>query len=106
MGGACVGWAAPLDGRCGAATPRDLRDDLRELIDAEAVGFGQHDGAEHGILELAHIAGPAVAAEQRQRIGADRADVLALFSGDPGEEMPHQVGDILGTLAERREGMG
>ena len=31
-----------------------------------------------------------------------RAHALAFFGGDPGEEMPHQVRDVFGALAQRR----
>ena len=40
------------------------------------------------------LPGQRMVAEQRQRLAADRAHALALFGGDPREEMPDQVGDV------------
>ena len=35
-------------------------------------------------------------AEQRQRLAANGADALALLGGEARQEMPHQIGDVLG----------
>ena len=85
-----------------ASAAGDLRGDLREFGDADLVALGQHHGAEHRVLELAHIAGPAVGVEQRERLGADARHALALLGGEAREEMPRQFGDVLRPLAQRR----
>ena len=54
--------------RDGGAEAFDVRGDLRELGDGQLWAIGQHDGAEHGVLELAHVAGPGVAGEQLERV--------------------------------------
>ena len=78
------------------------RGDLREIGDADFVAVGQHDGAEHRVLELAHVAGPAVARQQRERVAVEPADALAFFGGEAREEVARQLGDVLRPLAPAR----
>ena len=80
------------------------RGDLREFVDVELFAVGQHHGAEDRVLELAHIARPAEAGEQRKRLRAQRAHALALLGGDAGKEMAGELGDVLRPLAQRRHG--
>ena len=80
----------------------DLRRDLRELGDRQFVAVGQHHGAEHGVLELAHVARPVVGREQRQRLGRQAADALALLGAEAGEEAAREIGNVAGAGAKRR----
>ena len=43
--------------------------------DRQLVAVGEHHGAKDGVFELAHIAGPVVARQQRQRLGGQAANV-------------------------------
>ena len=78
--------------------PGNLHGDLRKLSDADLVAVGQHDGAEHRVLELPHVAGPAIGVEQRHRLGADARHALAFLGGEARQEMPRQFGDVLRPL--------
>src|SRR5215831_7885229 len=42
--------------------------DLGKFVNAEPTPFRQHHGPKHRILELAHVAGPAIRGKQRQRL--------------------------------------
>ena len=68
-------------------------------MDADLLAVGQHHRAEDRVLELAHVARPAVGREQGQRRGFDRAHALAFFRREAGEEMAGELGDIFGALA-------
>src|SRR5215218_5034555 len=82
----------------------ELRLDLGKLANADLIALGEHDGTEYRVLELADIAGPRIGAQQLERIGRNGADALALLGAEAREEMPYQVGNILGMIGERRYG--
>ena len=96
----------PVDGRGrrrdGRAEAFHVGRDLRELGDGELRPVGQHDGAEHGVLELAHVAGPGVAGDQLQRLLADAVDAPALLGGEPRQEVHGELRHVLEALAQRR----
>ena len=50
----------------------------------------------------AHCRASGCALSRRKRVGRDRADALAFLGGEAREEMPHQIRDVLGPLAQRR----
>ena len=54
------------------------------------------------VLQLADIAGPAVALHGLDRARLDRLRRQAFALG-AGEEMPHQIGDVVAPLAQRRQ---
>ena len=72
----------------------DLRGDLRKFGDRQFVAVGEHHGAEHRVLELAHVARPVVGAQQRMRLVGEAADALALFGAEAREEAAREIGDV------------
>ena len=80
----------------------DLRGDLGKLGRRQFVAVGQHHGAEHRVLELADVARPVVGGEQRQRLGGNAADALALLGAEAGEKAPGEIGHVAGAGAQRR----
>ena len=93
-------WAGA--GRNGGAEALDMGRDLRELGDGELRPVGQHDGAEHGVLELAHVAGPGIAGQQLERLLGDAGDATAFLGGEAREEVHGEVRHVLEALAQRR----
>src|SRR6056297_1366239 len=59
----------------------------------------------HQVLKLAHIARPAIALEPIHRLCVDLLAGEPLFL-DQREEMPHQIRNILDTLAQGRQAQG
>src|SRR5580704_3143738 len=82
----------------------DLRRDLRKLRRRQFVAIGQHDGAKHGVLELADVSRPIISREQRQRVIGDAADTLALFDAKAGEKAYGQILHVAEPRAQRRNG--
>src|SRR5947209_6869468 len=83
--------------------PRHARvQKLWEFACADLIALRKHHGAEHRILKLAHIAGPGMRVEDLERICRHRADALALFRRETDEEVPHEIGNVLGPFAQRR----
>ncbi len=87
-------------GRCGRGRnahlePVHLRGDLREFGQRQLIAISENDSAEHGVLKLADIAGPIIAANQRQRLGGEPAQLLALFRREAGEEGAGKIRDVL-----------
>src|SRR5262245_24229149 len=80
----------------------DKRGDLRKILDLEHVAFAQNDGPEHGVLELAHIAGPGIGEEHLQRPRRDAMDATALFGGKAENEVVDERWNVLLALAQRR----
>jgi hypothetical protein len=77
---------------------------LGEFARADLVSVGEHHGAEHGILELAHVAGPRMRVEHRHA-SADTARMRLPSPRQSGpRKWPHQIRDILGAIAQRRHG--
>src|SRR5581483_2872451 len=68
-------WSQGLQRRRADRMRLDLRRYLREFVDADLLAFGKNNGAKDRVLQLAHVAGPAMGGEQRQRLGADAAQV-------------------------------
>ena len=60
--------------------------DLREFGDRQPVALGQRDGPEHRVLELAQVAGPVVALQQRAGLRREPREALALVGGEAGRE--------------------
>src|SRR5215210_3000283 len=79
----------------------DLRRDLGKFGDREFVAVGEHHGAEHGVFELAHVAGPVVADQKRQRLGRDPTQPLAFLGRKAREKGAREVGDILSSRSKR-----
>src|SRR3954463_15851683 len=79
-----------------------MQRELRKFVRADFVAVGKDDRAEYRILELAHIPGPGIRIEEAERLAGHGADALSLFGGKADEKMAHQVRDVLGPLAQRR----
>ena len=75
--------------------------DLREFREPDLVSFGKHDCAENRILELPHIARPAMGDQQGKRFVSYTPDSLALFGREARQEMASELGDVFGALGER-----
>ncbi len=61
------------------------------------------DGAVHAVVELAHIALPAVLKEQPHRGLGERPVRQAVGRGVAGHEMPGEHRDVARALAQRRD---
>ena len=76
---------------------------FRQILGQNGIARGGHGAAINDVLQLTHIAGPSVAAEQLQRLGRDFAR-LHLFG--LGQILHKEVDDlrhILAALPQRRE---
>ena len=78
----------------------DVGGDLRKLVHREHGLIGKNHGAEHGVLELADIAGPGIALEHGARVGVDAVDALALLGGEAGDEVADELRHVLKPLAQ------
>src|SRR5665213_3570521 len=92
-GGACRRW---IDHRLrGKGVWAELSGYMREFMRADLLAVGQHDRAENCVLELAHVARPAIGRQHGESIGIDAAHALALFGRNAREEMAGEFGDVL-----------
>ena len=80
----------------------DLRGDLGQFRDGDLVRIAEHDGAKHRVLELADIARPIEARDQRHRLGGEAANALFLARGKMGEEGAREIGHVLAPPPQRR----
>ena len=78
---------------------RDLRRQVRHL-DAR-LAFGQHDGAFHGVLELAHVARPVVGEESIERGRRQRAGPAVVGRTAAPHEGVSEREHVLAPLAQR-----
>src|SRR5260221_4724162 len=79
-----------------------IEDDLVHLL--VRTRRAVHAALDH-VLELAHIAGPAMAGEPRQRAGGEaRKDVAPELARHAAAEMLGEQRDVLSPLAQRRDG--
>ena len=62
-----------------------------------------HDRALDQVAELAHVAGPVVALERRQRLGGHLADRPSEARALAAREVLDEERDVLATLAQRRQ---
>ena len=63
----------------------------------------EHDHALYEIAQLAHIAGPSVLDQQRQRVGGDAVKLAIVPCRKLGHEAPHEQRDVVAALAQRRQ---
>src|SRR6185437_14466949 len=84
----------------------NLGGDLRELNDGQFVAVGKYNGAKYGVFELADVARPVVARQQRGRFRRKPAHALALLSGETSNESAGEVRDIGNSRPQRRDGDG
>ena len=75
------------------------RRDLGEFRDGQFVALRQNNRAEHGVFELADIARPGVAAQQRKRFSSEAAQALALFGRKARHETAGEIGNVLPARA-------
>jgi hypothetical protein len=72
-----------------------------EVLGLELRSVGEHPGVEQCVLELTHVARPAVAHEALER-GARHAPALTpIARGEDAEEVVDEHGDVVETLAQR-----
>ena len=84
------------------APARLLRDLGRQVTKANAGGVGQDDRPFDGMLQLAHIAWPAIVHQRGHRIGRDGPDVLLHPRGRADQETVNERRNVLPPLAQRR----
>src|SRR5574338_531275 len=73
------------------------------MIDLDAVAVREHHGTLDDVLELADVPGPGILDEQAHRRRRDAADRESQTAVEPLDEVPDEIGDVLGAFAERRE---
>src|SRR5712671_1739658 len=102
------GWSVEFDPLLGVFR-RDLRGiaraaegccDLRKLVGADLVVFCQYHRPEYSVFQLAHIAGPAIGCQQRQRLATDSCDPFAFFRGETDQEMAGQFDNVFGPVRQ------
>lgn len=76
----------------------------QRMGDAHQGPLGKDRGALEHVLQLAHVAGPAVALELVQRLGGQVGEASAQLAGRAGEQVPGQGRDVVAALA-RSAGM-
>src|SRR4051812_28408359 len=74
-----------------------------QVGDGDLAPFGDQHGALDRVLELAHVAGPAVADQQVIHRRRQRLDVLLVALPELVEEIVAEQRDVLGALAQRRD---
>ena len=95
----------PGDGGDGGARRLGV-DRGREVARLDAGAVAEHHGALHRVLQLAHVAGPAVGGEGAQGVVGEGVDALAVLLGVAAEEEEGQLGDVADALAERGDLQG
>ena len=88
----------------GVASDRRGGDDLcGKIFEADVFAFAQQDRAFDDVLQLADVAGPAIALQRGQSFFGEADDTLTGIFADAGEEVRGELRDVAGALAERRE---
>ena len=77
--------------------------DMGEIRGRKGRAVAQNDRAEHGVFELAHVAGPGVVDKHGAGLVADAPDLLGFERGKTLNEMLDQKRDIAGALAQGRD---
>ncbi len=80
--------------------------DLREFGNRQFVTLAEDDSAEHGVFQLADIARPVVARDQRHGFRPDAANGAAFLCRETRQKPPGEIGDIIAALAQGRDGDG
>ena len=91
-------------GRNPHVKPLNLRCDLGKFGHRKFIAIGQNHGAEHGVFQLAHIARPVIARQQRGGLGAQASDFLAFFRSKAGRKAAGEIRHIIAARAQRRDG--
>src|SRR5438445_1373864 len=74
----------------------------RQVVHADRSALDQHRRALDDVLQLAHVAGPAVGAQGRQRLRRRPVDPLAELVVEATDEVPDEQRDVLAARAQRR----
>src|SRR5258707_8411215 len=75
------------------------------MRDADRVFVAEGDRALHDVAELAHVAGPLVSLEARERVVFDREELALRVAARGRDELAGERRDLAATRAERREGV-
>ena len=67
----------------------------------QAIAIGQNHGALHRILQLAHVAGPRMRHQHRQRLWR-QGHLLADIAGDALDKVEREARDVFLALTQRR----
>src|SRR5262245_44792921 len=77
------------------------------MVRADALVVGdREDQAMHFVLQLAHVAGPAMACEEVDGLGREAPGLAALFALEPGEKPCREQRHVGGTVAQRWDADG
>ena len=82
-------------GRASAGTGR--------FVETDRVATRHEQRLTHGVLQLAHVAGPRLLLEKTHRLGMDRRLFDPELRAVSGEEISHHIGDVLGPSCEAAE---
>ena len=88
------------------AAPRRLRSGRRvgeQVLLLDAVPVAEHDRALDDVLELAHVARPAVLEQGRERVVREGLDRLAVLGRVPPQKEARERGHVAAAIAQRRQ---
>src|SRR6185369_8438627 len=85
------------------ADGRAFADRLGEIPRADDLARGEDHRVLDDVLELAHVAGPRIAAEDLERPGRERAQGLAQLLAVAQQEIPREERDVLDAVPQRRK---
>src|SRR5262245_30725178 len=91
-----------IDGELRGHVDAVLAVDQGQVGRPDRLALAHQHGALDGVLELAHVAWPAVFLERLHRVGAEAGDLASQLLGEVPEEVLRQRQDVLAPLAERR----
>ena len=80
-----------------------LNGDVREVLGGQRLAVALQRGTEEHARQLAHVARPAIADENRQCVIADRQGPEASLVGQAIEEMSGKSRDVAAAVAQRRQ---
>ena len=74
---------------------------LLDVLDGDGEGPGDQQGLAHDVFQLADVAGPGLLLKPVDGVGLDGRGLDPQIRGVALHEEFHQVGDVLGSLAQR-----
>ncbi len=80
-----------------------LAHDGRQVLRLDQRVFGQHNRALNHVLQLAHVARPAIAQERLARRLVKPADLFSGLARDAGQKVLRQIENVLRSIAQRRQ---
>ena len=87
----------------GCAATRAARDFLGQILERDGVAGGEDHGALHAVFQLAHVAGPGVAADRLHRVARDLRRAGGLAQAVLVDEILDEQRHVVGAVAQRRQ---